>query len=572
MDTKSKSWTALTAVKIIFFVLILAMCFLIMNRGFTIDRTYSSTGVSPEIVLAVLPGEAEGFEPDKFSSYYQHNRFKNYTTDRFGYFDDSTIWITLTAIQTDYTRDMIIITAAAVMIIISFIILMLGAGRRYKRSDFINDDEGDVSFSVIDKPYLDISLAAVFFYTYCMIYLAANVGWSIWHYRNVVALNVVYAAVSVLIAPPVLLWLMSFAKRAKAGKFWKYTLIYALPNWLIHLCLRTAKTLWAGTTLVLKAIIISIAAFLMMFMTGLMGPSIPMLIAAILFTIVVAFLILRYAARLRKLEQGARDVAGGTYGVQINAGGGELGSIASSVTNISAGINAAVEQRMKSERFKTELITNVSHDIRTPLTSIITYTDLLKSEGLDNEKAPEYLDVLINKSQRLKTLTDELFEAAKAASGNIDVSITELDIVSLINQVLGELDNSIKSSGLDIRVNLPERLMVKADGRLMWRVLENLFSNILKYSLTGSRVYIDAEPAGSEYVRVDLKNISAAELKINPADLTERFKRGDESRADGGSGLGLSIAQSFMAAQKGSLALTADGDLFKAAVYLPVVK
>jgi len=223
---------------------------------------------------------------------------------------------------------------------------------------------------------------------------------------------------------------------------------------------------------------------------------------------------------------------------------------------------------MKSERLKTELITNVSHDIRTPLTSIITYTDLLKHEGLDNEKAPEYLDILMQKSQRLKTLTDELFEAAKAATGNIEVHITELDIVSLINQVLGELDGAIKSSGLDLRVKLPERQFVRADGKLMWRVMENLLSNVFKYSLPGSRVYLDVEIAENSLVRIDIKNISASELNVDPNELTERFKRGDASRADGGSGLGLSIVQSFVGAQGGRFSVSIDGDLFKATVYL----
>jgi len=277
-----------------------------------------------------------------------------------------------------------------------------------------------------------------------------------------------------------------------------------------------------------------------------------------------------YARRIRKLEQGARAASEGNYDTPINAGGGELGSIADSINNISAGINTAVEERLKSERLKTELITNVSHDIRTPLTSIITYTDLLDHEGLDCEKAPEYLDVLKQKSLRLKTLTEELFEAAKAATGNIDVNLADLNIVSLINQVMGELDNSIKSSGLDLRVNLPEKLIARADGRLMQRVMENLFSNVFKYSMPNSRVYLDAVETDVSQIRIDMKNISSQELNFDPSELTERFKRGDESRADGGSGLGLSIVQSFMDAQGGKFYVSIDGDLFKATVFLPV--
>jgi len=311
-----------------------------------------------------------------------------------------------------------------------------------------------------------------------------------------------------------------------------------------------------------------------MFFVGILGvqsnDGLPVLIIALAFMVPVAVLLLLFARRLRSLEHGARCASEGDYDVPIEAGGGELGSIAQSINNISAGINTAVEDRMKSERLKTELITNVSHDIRTPLTSIITYTDLLDHEGLDCERAPEYLDVLKQKSLRLKTLTEELFEAAKAATGNIDVNLTDLNIVSLMNQVLGELDNSIKSSGLDLRVNLPDKLYARADGRLMQRIMENLLSNVFKYSQPSSRVYLDAMQADYESVKIELKNISAQELNFDPSELTERFKRGDESRADGGSGLGLSIVQSFVSAQGGKFEIKIDGDLFKAAVILPV--
>jgi len=313
----------------------------------------------------------------------------------------------------------------------------------------------------------------------------------------------------------------------------------------------------------------------MMFFVGFVGAAfsfsgpVPVFFTSLLLAAVVAFFLLRYTRRIRNLENGAREACNGNYEAPIDAGGGELGSIADSIMNISAGINTAVEQRMKSERLKTELITNVSHDIRTPLTSIITYADLLKHEGLDSKEAPEYLDVLVQKSQRLKTLTDDLFEAAKAATGNIEVNITQLNIVSLINQVLGELDEAVKSSGIDLRVNLPEKLLARVDGKLMQRVMENLLSNAFKYSLPASRVYLDALPVDDSWICIELKNISAAELNFDPSELTERFKRGDDSRADGGSGLGLSIVQSFVSAQGGKFAVSIDGDLFKASVTVP---
>jgi len=478
----------------------------------------------------------------------------------------------------EYIIDISIIAASAVLALGSLIVLLVSAGRRNVLVDGVKTRSERIHFSPIDKPYLDISLVFILAWSAFIMYFAFIVSSTIWYHRNVIAMNIILAAVTLLIVPLVLYWLMTFVKRIKAGRFWKHTLIFVI----VYSCLygslryivRKVKSLWAGTRLTFRVALIAIAVFCMMFFVGFIGAetrdAASIIVTAIIFIVFITVLLLHYAKRIFKLEQGARTVSEGDYDVLIDVGGGELGSIANSINNISAGINTAVEERMKSERLKTELITNVSHDIRTPLTSIITYTDLLEHEGLDSQKAPDYLDVLKQKSQRLKTLTDELFEAAKAATGNIDVNLTDLNVVSLINQVLGELDNTVKSSGFDLRVNLPDKLLARADGRLMQRVIENLLSNVFKYSLPGSRVYLDAFPVSASEVRIDIKNISASELNFDPSELTERFKRGDDSRADGGSGLGLSIVQSFVSAQGGKFEISIDGDLFKATVLLPV--
>lgn len=223
---------------------------------------------------------------------------------------------------------------------------------------------------------------------------------------------------------------------------------------------------------------------------------------------------------------------------------------------------------MKSERLKTELITNVSHDIRNPLTSIITYVDLLKHEK-DQVKASEYLEVLDQKAQRLKLLTDDLFEASKASSGNIPVQLDKIDIVSLITQGLGEVNDKIEAMDLNIKLNHPDyKVYVTADGKLLWRSIENILSNIFKYALERSRVYIDIEDMDNE-IRISFKNISAYELNITADELMERFKRGDESRNSQGSGLGLSIARNLIELQKGRFTIHVDGDLFKAIINLP---
>ena len=252
-------------------------------------------------------------------------------------------------------------------------------------------------------------------------------------------------------------------------------------------------------------------------------------------------------------------------------GQGELAMLANDIGSIAEGLNEAVKNEVKSQRMKSELISNVSHDIKTPLTSIINYVDLLKKEGMDSENAPKYLDILEQKSQRLKVLTEDLFEAAKASSGDMPVDLEKLDIFSLIQQGFAELDDRIEKSGLHFKINIPEeKIYVLADGRLLWRVIENLLSNVFKYALKGSRVYIDViDDKNSENVSLIIKNISSYELNVDVNELMERFKRADESRSSEGSGLGLAIAKDLKEMQKGSLNLEIDGDLFKSTVLIP---
>ncbi len=443
------------------------------------------------------------------------------------------------------------------------IILLAGAGRRC-------GDPGEIYFTVLDKPWLDFGFAAAGFFVVGVGYLIAYSGSAAGRYDNMPWLLGMCAAASVCLTLPVMWWITSFVKRVKAGKWWRYTLVYAVLRGCLNWFVRLIKSLWAGTRLTVRVALIGIAlwvAFIICAMVGYNETGIAILFG-LLFTGLAVLLMLRWVKKLRAVERGAAAAGAGKYDVPIDVKGGELGSIAASINSISDGINLAVVERLKSERLKTELITNVSHDIRTPLTSLITYTDLLKNEGLTSEKAPEYLDVLIQKSARLKALTDDLFEASKAASGNIDVRFEKLDLADFVRQVLGEMDERVKASGLDFRLNLPEHAVVTADGKLLWRVMENLLSNVFKYALKSSRVYVDVARENGGY-RLEIKNISEYALNVDPAELTERFKRGDEARSGDGSGLGLSIAQSFTHAQGGSFDITIDGDLFKACVKLP---
>ncbi|MBQ9166112.1 MAG: HAMP domain-containing histidine kinase, partial [Oscillospiraceae bacterium] len=242
------------------------------------------------------------------------------------------------------------------------------------------------------------------------------------------------------------------------------------------------------------------------------------------------------------------------------------------LNNLSAGLSKAVEERVKSQRFKTELITNVSHDLKTPLTSIINYVDLLKKANIEDETARGYIEVLDRKSQRLKNLTEDLVEASKAASGTIGVHLEALDVVELVEQAVGEYDERLKQADLTVLIKKPETpFQVMADGRHLWRILDNLLGNCTKYAMPGTRVYLDVSKKGKTAV-IELKNISADPLNVPEEELMKRFVRGDSARSTEGSGLGLSIARNLTIAQKGEFQLVVDGDLFKAVIQLPTAE
>ena len=233
------------------------------------------------------------------------------------------------------------------------------------------------------------------------------------------------------------------------------------------------------------------------------------------------------------------------------------------INDISNGFENAIQDRMKSERMKAELITNVSHDIKTPLTSIINYVDLLKQENIENDKAKEYIEILDNKSQRLKRLTEDLVEASKISTGNISLNLEKLNILELLKQAVGEFEDKFEKKNLSVIIDCKStEINIMADSRYMFRVIENLFSNISKYALENSRVYIDVKENG-ENVLIEVKNISKDRLNISAEELMQRFVRGDKSRTTEGSGLGLSIAQNLTELQQGRFTLKLDGDLFK---------
>jgi signal transduction histidine kinase len=267
-----------------------------------------------------------------------------------------------------------------------------------------------------------------------------------------------------------------------------------------------------------------------------------------------------------KLLNVTNEISKGNLDVNTEEDLGNFNVLRNEIGNIQKGFKKAVNEEVKSQKMKTELISNVSHDLKTPLTSIITYVDLLKDENLSDEKRVQYLDTLDRKSQRLQELIEDLFEVSKVNSGNVNLNIVDVDVVSLMKQTLLEVDDKIKNSSLTIRNNFPsDKVILKLDSQRMFRVFENLLINITKYAMDGSRVYIDILDK-EDCVEISLKNMTADEISFNVNELVERFVRGDKSRNTEGSGLGLAIAKSFIELQGGEFDVSIDGDLFKVVI------
>lgn len=296
----------------------------------------------------------------------------------------------------------------------------------------------------------------------------------------------------------------------------------------------------------------------------------------IIYTLLLYFVIKKYISDLQKkysiLLRATNEIANGNLDVKIEEHLGIFEPFKPQIYRIEEGFQKAVEEEVKSQRMKTELITNVSHDLKTPLTAIITYVNLLKEDNVTEEQRKQYLQVLDQKSLRLKALIEDLFEVSKANSKNITLNLVDVDIVNLLRQVEFEQEDRLAEKHLTVRLRLPEeKLLVRLDSQKAYRIYENLFGNIVKYAMEGTRIYVDLECAEGE-VTVKLKNITEQEITVSPEELTERFVRGDASRNTEGSGLGLAIVRSFTELMGGRFSITVDGDLFTASTTWPLAK
>ena len=321
--------------------------------------------------------------------------------------------------------------------------------------------------------------------------------------------------------------------------------------------------------IVTVAILCVVAEFIVLTMSG---SWIEFFALIIIFGIQLGFLIyfVKKLGYLNEIMKGVHKIKEGELNYKIEEKNDiYFSSLANDINNISEGLENSIEQRIKSERMKSELITNVSHDLKTPLTSIINYVELIKKEeDLQPEYLKDYVRVLDNKSKRLKVLIEDLFEASKASTGNIELELVRLDLKQLLQQSIGELEDKLEEANLGLRVNLTEEsTYVLADGRRLYRVFENLICNISKYSLPNTRVYIDVVKEDGKIITT-MKNISSYELNFDPEEIMERFKRADESRNTEGSGLGLAIARDLVSLQGGNMSIDIDGDLFKVKVVM----
>ena len=363
---------------------------------------------------------------------------------------------------------------------------------------------------------------------------------------------------------------LSLVRRIKAGTLWKNSLIRKVLKWIGKCSGKLADFVRAfsrNTAEKIKVLLVGGAfLFLQFLIIGcIFGGAEVFLLALMAVDVAAMIFVIRKADGLDLIMDGLKKISDGElqYKIKTDTLTGKQKVMAEYINNIGSGLDAAVENSLKKERMQTELITNVSPDLKTPLTSIINYVDLMKRENPTDPKIQEYLRILDEKSQRLKVLTEDVVEASKASTGNIKLEMNDIDFVEMVQQVIGEFEEKFQEKNLTMMVHFTdEPSIIYADGQRMWRVLENVFGNVVKYAMEGTRVYAEISNRNKK-VTFSLKNISAQPLNISADELTERFIRGDVARNTEGSGLGLSIAKSLTELQGGEFKLYLDGDLFK---------
>ncbi len=445
----------------------------------------------------------------------------------------------------------VVVIVGAFVLAALLIFLCCAAGRRYGKPGIYRNLQ--------DRIPLDIYLCAMLFLIIACMAGAMEQTYSYWNLDQLLFTTFILL-VTILLG---LATLLTLATRFKLGKWWRNTMLYYCWRLFLRFC-RAIRDAWYNIKLTWRVAVV-------LFLLLLILPGMAGTLLYFLFALALIVCACSAARQLIQLKRAGKALAQGDFEQNIDTSTlhGELREHGDNLNSLGQGLSIAVDQRMRSERMKTELITNVSHDIKTPLTSIINYVDLLQKDPTPEEQA-EYLAVLDRQAKRLKKLTEDLVEASKASTGNLSCILAPTNLREILDQALGEYEDRLTAAGLEPILTLPEKdLSVLADGRLLWRVLDNLLNNACKYAQNGTRLYLDGKTNGNTAV-ISMKNVSRQQLNLSPDELMERFVRGDASRNTEGSGLGLNIAKSLIELQNGTFELAIDGDLFKATVMLPV--
>ena len=459
------------------------------------------------------------------------------------------------------------------LFLMDFIWLTIHTGKR-------NSDEGSTGniqpeLNFFDRIDTEIAAGLVCIPTLGILSTGLNLQYAT---NNHIASMIIIGIMIFLISCMFWIGYLSLVRRIKAHTLWKNSFLRRCLKFL-RLCLHKVGKLikfFSRNTIsrIRMVIVLGVFLFLEFFFSALISASggwFLMFLLLFLLDLGALFFVYKIALGRELLLDGLKRITDGelTYKIPEEKLRGDQKEMAQYINRIGDGLDAAVEKSLKDERLKTELITNVSHDLKTPLTSIINYVDLLKRKNFTDQEVLKYLDILDSKSHRLKSLTEDVVEASKASTGNLSLEMSDLNFVEMLYQVMGEFEERLEDRHLTLMTHFPDTpAMIFADGRRMWRVLENLFGNVLKYAMENTRVYAEVLLKNNQII-FTLKNISAQPLNIPVEELTERFIRGDVARNTEGSGLGLSIAQSLTQLQGGTFNLYLDGDLFKVCLSFP---
>ena len=456
-----------------------------------------------------------------------------------------------------------ILAACVIGSLVSFIFLVSSAGHRKNKDG--------ITVVWINKIPLEINIFC-FWALECFLVLVVleSVSYEIDDITSI--FWIVLAGILILLAGLLAVaFSLDIAVRAKLGKWWRNTITYKICHWVWTGCSRIFQAFWQHLGMLMKLVLgfsvvtglEVICIFLIYYLWGIRFAI--TILCWVFLKVVQLVVLLKCVSEMLRLKEAGEHIAAGDLEYQVDTSKmmPDFKEHGENLNSVNVGLSKAVNERMKSEHFKTELITNVSHDIKTPLTSIINYVDLLKKEEISNETVQEYIEVLDRQSNRLKKLIEDLMEASKASTGNLEVNLEKLEAGVFMVQTVGEFEEKTKNCNLELMIKKPkEPVYIMADGRHFWRVIDNLMNNICKYAQPGTRVYINLEKEGDQ-AKIIFRNTSKYSLNISSEELMERFVRGDSSRNTEGHGLGLSIAKSLMELMQGQFELVVDGDLFK---------